>query len=62
MLQNAFCKHSEPLAQGGYALHDGKVKASLTDLSLYSPVSTSYSHHGDHSYVGTEEMATAATS
>lgn len=57
MLQNAFCKHREPLAQGGYELH-----GSLTNLSPYTPVSTSYSHHGDHSYVGTEEMATTATS
>lgn len=61
MLQKAFCEHRESLAQGGYSLHGGKVKGSLTNLSQYTPVSTAYSHHGDHSSVGTEEMATAAT-
>lgn len=41
MLQKAFCEHRESLAQGGYALHGGKVKGSLTNLSQYTPVSTS---------------------
>jgi hypothetical protein len=60
MLQNAFCEHTELLVQGGYELHDGKVKGSLTDLSLYTPVSSSHSHQGNHFYVGMEVMATAA--
>lgn len=62
MLQNAFCEHRESGTQGGYELHDGEVKGSLTDLYRNTPVSSSCSLQGNHFYVGTEVMAIAATS